>query len=411
GTTAPIVLTPVQKDVVQQNTIQTVASAVKLVTATASETTKQAVLQDVGKIITANLNLGVPLTTTQTTALISVAQGATDANASVESQLDSGVQIKPENKELISKAELSAALAGSGVTEAELDHFLAELADAINPANVVLGDRNGEDALKDGLGGAETETDGKTGVTMITLPGDGNAQQPLTLDGRRMSAVTAPKAIPVRVVSSSIVASTVPDGIRMRANGAVTITSANIANTLVPASYDPIGLFADLKRYGTISIDDAGRLNVVATNFRFSGTFDFNGVVKGSGTPADVTLVNGPTTGASEADLAYQFSLTYRDGTKQVLQPLIHDDAFVASLRGRGLEPKVNRNNGVIDVSGMLFRPSYFVDTRTPSDVQFWSERKDANGLAYRAADLDGNGTIDVEVISATGVQAAYRLP
>jgi hypothetical protein len=413
GSTPPAPLSVVEKEVVQQNTIQTVAAAVKLVSTAASAEDKQALLQDVGKIITANLNLGVPMTSAQTAALVAMAQGATDPNASVESQVETGVEIKPENKELISKADLTAALAGSGVTEAEVDQFLAELANAINPADVVLGDTNGEEALANGLQSfnpaAQFSVDPHTGSLMLIV--GGNAGQTLTVDGRSLSAVTAPQTIPARVVSTRIVASTVPDGMRVRSNGSITITSSNIASTIVPAAYDPISLYADLKPYGTVSIDDVGRVSVIGKNFRFSGTFDFNGVAIGAGSPGDVTRVQGPTTGASEADVGYQFSLTYPDGTTQVLQPYIHDNGLVASLRSRGLEPKVNRNNGVIDVSGTYFRPSYFVTTRTSSDVLYWYEHKDASGLAYRLADLNGDGTIDVEVISSTGIQVAYRLP
>jgi hypothetical protein len=120
--------------------------------------------------------------------------------------------------------------------------------------------------------------------------------------------------------------------------------------------------------------------------------------------------VNGPTSGADESDLGYVYSLTYRDGTQQSVQPYFHDDAYVASLRGRGIEVKVNRNNGVISAAGASFRPSYFVRALDASTREFWLARRDTSGLAYRGADLNGDGTSDIEVISATGVQVVYRL-
>ncbi len=408
-----VALSPAQKDQVQQYTLQNVASAGKIIDASTNAVTSNAIMDTVGKITTSNLDLGVVLNTVQKTALVDMANKATDSNASLETRLGTGISVKPENKGLISAADLTVALAGSGVTSDRQNSFLAYLGASINPSDVALGNKTGKDSINDGLDSidkAATFTfDAKSGTAFFTFGGVGSTTVSPVI-GHSIFALTMPKTIPARIITTSVVSSSVPTGTLVLADGSVVITSDNISSTLVPASYDAIGLFADLSKYGSVVMDDSGRLSVFGTTFRFSGTFDFAGVIVGQSTPVVATVVNPPMAGTDEANVAFFYSLTYRDGVQQVVQPYIHDDGFVSSLRSYGLEPKVDRNNGVIAINGAFYRPSYFVYARDAAAVAQWNAGKDQSGLSYRSADLNGDGTLDVEVISATGMQAVYRL-
>ncbi|MDY6984325.1 MAG: hypothetical protein SV422_14660, partial [Pseudomonadota bacterium] len=227
---------------------------------------------------------------------------------------------------------------------------------------------------------------------------------------RRSFAQTIERDIPARVISSNIVASTFPDGLTMRADGSVILTSQRIASIVVPASHDPINMFADLRSLGTVSRDESGNVTIVNPGtLHFSGTFDYIGVTPGTAPIAKTTL--NPPSGGDASDPSYVYTVTYRDGSTQTIQPFVAVDSFVDSVRGRGLSIAIARNTGVITVEGMRFRPDYFVEDHDAQSLAWWNEKKDANGVAYRLADANGDGRMDYEVISETGVQVAYRLP
>lgn len=402
-------LTGEQKTAVQGATVKAAVAAVQILRAADPEK-KQEVLQALGKIITSNVNLGVPLTTTQTATLLDAADQAGSTPGNPNGPI--GIEVKPVNKELISKDVLSEALEGSGIGEEELDSFLEELANAINPADVRLGNIDGETALEGGftgaVGGGAIAFDKATGTIVFTLT---TTTTPDTASvGRRSFAQTVERNIPARVVSSNIVASTFPDGLVTRADGAVIITSQRIASIVVPASYDPINMFADLRSLGTVSVDTSGNVTIVRPGvLHFSGTFDFVGVTAGSA-PVEKTTLN-PSSGGDASDPNFVYTVTYRDGTQQTIQPFIAADNFVQSVTGRGLNVAIVRNTGVITVEGMRFRPAYFVEAHTTQTRAWWNSHKDASGLAYRINDENSDGLPDYEVHSETGVQVAYRLP
>ncbi|MDT8398012.1 MAG: right-handed parallel beta-helix repeat-containing protein [Pseudomonadales bacterium] len=426
GTAAPVVLTPVQKTAVQQATIQAVASAVQILTVTSGTTSRKTVLTDLGRIISSNVNLGVALTSTQADALLEAAEQATVPAGDAETQLETSIPIKPQNKGLISRDVLTEALAGSGVSPQEQDDFLMELAQAINPADINVGDLNGEEALSSGFNGAlggaagSISFDAGTGVIGFTI-GAGNVQalrvaQALTLDGQAtdkpgaQAISVAERIIPGRVISSNVVAASFPDGIQVRGDGSVIITNQRLASIVVPASFDRINLFADLRNLGVTAVDSSGNLTIDdGGDFHFSGTFDYRGIIVG-GTAVTNTTLSPPASGDDESDPAFVYRVTYRDGTRQDIQPFLVEDDFVASIRSRGLSVITNRNNGRITVIGRQFRPSYFVDIHDAQTLAFWNEKKDDSGLAYRAIDINADGIMDFQVISGTTVQVAYGL-
>lgn len=410
---APAVLSEVQKTAVQEATVKAAAAAVQILAAAPEPGKKREVLETLGKILTSNVNLGVQLTTAQTTTLFTATDQAATTSTDTDTMLETSVPLKPQNKELISKAVLSEALAGTGIADEALDSLLEELADAINPADVRIGDVDGETALEDGFTGAvgagSVEFDKSTGTIVFKLVAP-DPTPPAGVALRRSFAQTVERNIPARVISSNVVASTFPDGIVTRADGSVVITSQRIASIVVPASYDPINMFADLRNLGTVSVDATGNVTIVRPGvLYFSGSFDYRGTTPGTGPIATTSLV--PSSGGNASDPDLKYTITYRDGTQQVIQPFVAADSFVDSVRGRGLNIAIARNTGVITVEGQRFRPDYFVDEHDATSRAWWEAHKDASDMAYRIVDANADGIPDYEVHSEFGVQIAYRLP
>lgn len=164
---------------------------------------------------------------------------------------------------------------------------------------------------------------------------------------------------------------------------------------------------------GSVTRNDLGLTDVSVSGFT-NGLYvgDATSVIPMSMSPtrhSTTTLVPSSDGNASDPDLKY--TITYRDGTQQAIQPFVAADGFVDSVRGRGLSIAIARNTGVITVEGQRFRPDYFVDEHDAKSRAWWEAHKDASGIAYRIVDANADGIPDYEVHSAVGVQIAYRLP
>ena len=76
-----------------------------------------------------------------------------------------------------------------------------------------------------------------------------------------------------------------------------------------------------------------------------------------------------------------------------------------------------SRSTGVVTVideetnSVSEFRPDYFVTPLTDTDQSFLDVNADETGIAYRAIDVNGDGVLDFEAVSSSGVQVIYGLP
>lgn len=408
----PTVLTTQQKESVQKASVIAVSSAVQvLIALSGNSADSKAVLQDLGKIVSSSANLGIALTTAQANSLLQATEQSTGSETDLDKQLETSIAIKPVNKALISRDTLSAELGGN-VSTAELDAFLVELAASINPADVNVGGVSGGDALNDGfadaLAGATgtVNFDPATGIIFFSFGGAEPAQSGA---GLRVQALALQTSITARVISTNLVSSTVPDGLRLRSDGSAVITKHRIASILVPASGDPINFYADMRALGyTSTVADDGNVTIRKDGLYFSGSFDFLGVTQGGNTQPATTFTT--PSGKDESDVNYRFTITYRNGTRQVIQPFIAADNFVTSVKAMGVAIAIDRNTGIIAAGGMRFRPSYFLAAADATLTDYWIENRDATGIAYRTADLNGDGIADVQVISELGVQTAYGL-
>lgn len=402
-----------QKQAVQEATVQAVASAVNILMALPEEgEARKAVLEDLGRIVSSSVNLGLALTGEQADFLLEVTDQTGDENADLDEQLESSVPIKPRNKALVSKQVLGETLGGA-IAEAELDTFLQELAAAINPADVNVGGVSGEESLNEGF--SEAVGDGSGAVNFNAATGIitfsfGGADTQTQSGPVQFSALGSPVInIPARVVSVNVVASGFPDGVGMRSDGSVVVTRNRMASIVVPASADPVNFFADLRASDFIaSTASDGNVTIRDGSLFFSGSFDFLGVTAG-GDAQPVTTVMLPQ-GKDESDLNYRFGIVYRNGSGQVIQPFIAEDNFLPSTRSLGIAVSIDRNSGVVTADGLRFRPSYFIEPMDQETSDYWMENRDSFNLAYRARDVNNDGIVDIEVISALGTQVAYGL-
>ena len=155
-------------------------------------------------------------------------------------------------------------------------------------------------------------------------------------------------------------------------------------------------------------IRDNGNVIVKEGQYTFSGTFDFTGI-SADGNAGDLMSFNTPL-GIDESDLNYAFEITYRDGTRQIIQPFIAAPTFVSAIRSYGMDISINRDNGVMTVDGAKFRPGYLVAPHNDESHDYWQQYKDDSGIAFQALDLNGDGILDYRVMSDVGVQIAYGL-
>jgi hypothetical protein len=364
-------------------------------------------------VITSTLNLGVSLTSAQAESLLAAANDAGNPDASLDDQLGASIPIAPVNTALLSVDVLGEALADTGVSAEDLAVILSELAQAINPADVRVGDLAGDEALANGFSDsfADMDTDisfdPATGILYFTISAPA-AVQAQSATFAVQAATEADRVIPARVVSSYVVPEGFPQGIQMRADGSVVITNGQLASVAVPAPHDPLRFYADVSALGKVSMDERGNVSIVAPDFLFSASFDFNGVSYGAAQESLTYQVPG---GGDESSVNYVITVTYPDGATQRLQPFVAAAGFFDSVAAIGAVVSVDRNTGIMTVNGAPFRPSYFIEPLEDSTQAFWNENKDAKGLAYRMRDLNGDGRSDYEVISTTGVQAVYGLP
>ncbi|MEX0617550.1 MAG: hypothetical protein WD180_01195, partial [Pseudohongiellaceae bacterium] len=409
-------LTVEQKLVVQDAAVKAVTSAVNILAALPADSeTRKTVLKDLGSVVTSSVNLGIPLTSEQADSLLAATDQASGNDTGLEEQLEASIAIKPKNKALVSRATLSDTLGGE-ITEAELDTFLAELSAAINPADVRVGDVNGEEALDAGFsdaigdGSGAVNFDADTGLITFSFGGADQVEQPLAELLTLYSAISSPISnIPGRVVSANVVPSGFPDGVNLRSDGSAVITSSRMAFVVVPASADPVNFFADLRALGlVVSVAEDGNVVIQDGNLHFTGTFDFLGLNQ-DGEPQPVTSFTLPA-GIDESDLDYRFEILYRSGARQTIHPFIAEDSFLQSARGRGVTVSIDRNTGVITADGLRLRPSYFIEPMNQEESQYWTDNQDSFELAFRIVDVNNDGVVDVQVMSGQGVQVAYGL-
>ena len=206
---------------------------------------------------------------------------------------------------------------------------------------------------------------------------------------------------------SRLVPDSVPEGISYLANGTAVLVGNGVATELSPTAIDQTafsnavtsaGFQVTYRSNGSISIALAG-------NERFSGAFAYDNL--GTATSCGAVSVTAPTGNPAAAN--YAFMVKCADGVTQRVTPIADNASFYATLANADLNASTNRNTGVITIKTVgSFKPSFFVTPLSLTDTTFYNANKNADGIAFRASDKNGDGKTDYEVLSADGVQVLY---
>lgn len=141
---------------------------------------------------------------------------------------------------------------------------------------------------------------------------------------------------------------------------------------------------------------------------RFAGVFAFDNL---TGQPLDfncggITIAE-PTIEPTAAE--YSFGVNCANGVQQRLLPHMDNTNFFASLTAAQIPYQVDRSTGIITSEGNgRFKPSFFISPLTAAETSFHAANKDANGVAFQAMDVNGDGRIDFKVIAPNGTQVLY---
>ncbi len=209
-------------------------------------------------------------------------------------------------------------------------------------------------------------------------------------------------ATAVRIVPPTLAEglSTLPDGRTLLVNNGYAFelagTAADIDSFLSGIAY--AGFTTTFRADGGVNID-------VGNNQRFVGSFVISDVASSAecGYPSFTAPTGNP---ASEA---YAFAMQCENGVTQSITPLTDSPQFYATLANAGLEAQTNRDTGVVTIANVgRFKPSFFVNPLSTADQAFFDQAKNADGVAFRARDVNGDTIVDYEVLTATGVQVLY---
>lgn len=240
-------------------------------------------------------------------------------------------------------------------------------------------------------GSATIRQDDISGVLTIALPGETYA-----------GYITAARAVP----------SEIPTGIRILRDGRAVIVNAGYALELAPVPVDTFGFAIAVAQAGYTNLAFSGEDLAYRIDFgggqRFAGVFAYDNL---TGKTLDFncggTSIVEPTIAPTAAE--YSFGVNCANGVQQRLVPFMDNTSFFASLQAAQIPYQVDRSTGIITSEGNgRFKPSFFISPLTAAETAFHTANKDANGVAFQAVDVNGDGRIDFKVIASNGTQVLY---
>jgi len=232
--------------------------------------------------------------------------------------------------------------------------------------------------------------DSATGATTFSLPGETYA-----------GVISSVRKVP----------STVPNGIRFRADGRATLVTDGTAIDIAPSAYNLVN-FVDAVEVAGFTYTQNSNASFtldLGDGSTFVGAFGYDNL-----TGADLTSACGSVSvtepsGAFNAP-GYSFGIVCANGITQTVVPFLANANYLSSIQASGLTATTNRNTGVITVSGGVgeLKPSFFTATPTAAELQYHTAAKDSLGIATQSTDINGDGIMDYKVITATNVQVLY---
>ncbi len=209
--------------------------------------------------------------------------------------------------------------------------------------------------------------------------------------------------------SVRIVPDLVPEGVSYLPNGQVLVVSGGYALEIGGAPANNASFTQAITKAGyELNYLQGGNISISLSNSqRFAGSFAFENL-EASGTCSSVTFTAPAGTNTS-AD--YAFEMVCNNGVKQRITPAIEDPAFYTTASAAGIETSTNKDTGIVTLAGVgQFKPSYFVNSLSEADTTYLNVTKNSEGIAFRVKDANGDGKMDYEVISSSGVQILFGL-
>lgn len=266
---------------------------------------------------------------------------------------------------------------------------------------------------------ADSSVSARTGVSLAEWLKGGDESAGVTAPlvskksaARSVVSVNLPSSrrfIPLMTAQLYAVSPNFPSGLHTLADGTMLAVKSGLGGRLVVAPLD-LKLLED----GFASMGDLvynaplAQLRVVKEGqVVLSAAPSLSGVRARTGDAVD-SVWSFPGEG-DESSLDYTLEVHHPAGIIETLQPVMLDSALIRSVNSvDGLSLSVDRATGVIDVSGMQFRPSYTTSALRAGEAAYLDREGDAAGVAYYLGDRNKDGIQDVTIYTSLGKQVLY---
>jgi len=204
----------------------------------------------------------------------------------------------------------------------------------------------------------------------------------------------------------------VPNGIRFRTDGRATVVTEGTAMDIATNSVSLLD-FIDLAETTGFSFEQNTNASFtldLGEGQAFVGAYAYDNLVDADLSSAcgalSVISPVGPLNAAS-----YSYGIECASGVVQRVVPFTANTAFFSSMQASEMTVSVDRNTGIVDVSGIgKLKPSFYTAQPTEAELVYHASETDSFGIALQIIDINNDGINDYKVISATGVQIMYGL-
>ena len=204
----------------------------------------------------------------------------------------------------------------------------------------------------------------------------------------------------------------VPNGIRFRTDGRATVVTEGTAIDIASNAFSLLD-FIDLAQTTGFAFEQNTNASFtldLGEGQTFVGAYAYDNLVDADLSSAcgalSVIEPAGPFNAAS-----YSYGIECASGVMQKVVPFTANTAFFSSMQASEMTVSVDRNTGIVNVSGIgKLKPSFFTAQPTEAELVYHASETDSFGIALQIIDINNDGINDSKVISATSVQIMYGL-